>query len=213
MWVGRSRLWPVALQRGYAVFLPNPRGSAGWGQPFIEEVYGDLGGADTTDILSGIDHVLASFDLDASRIGVTGGSYGGYMTYVLITRDERFAAAVALAPISDYFAAHWTCNIPEFIRRFLADEPENALGRYRDRSPLHDVARCRTPTLHGVGSLDRCAPPTQGEFFHRAMLEHGNAESVLVTYPEEGHGVASFPAIIDYLSRIFDWFDRHLVKT
>jgi dipeptidyl aminopeptidase/acylaminoacyl peptidase len=209
-WIGRSRLTPLALHRGYAVFQPNPRGSAGWGQPFIEEVYGDLGGADRLDVLTGIDHVIDNYAIDPVRIGVTGGSYGGYMTYVLTSSDTRFAAAVALAPISDYYSTHWSCNIPEFVRRFLADEPENATGRYRTRSPLHDAAASRTPTLHVVGALDRCAPPTQGEFFHRALLEYGNVESVLVTYPEEGHGVSAYPAVLDFLTRLVDWFDTHM---
>ena len=211
IWPARSRLHPLALSRGYALFLPNPRGSATFGQAFIEHVYGDLGGADTDDVLSGVDHVVASYPIDRTKIGVTGGSYGGYMTYVLTTHDTRFAAAVALAPISDYYSTHWSCNIPEFVRRFLADEPENATGRYRDRSPLHDSARTVTPTLHATGALDRCAPPTQGEFFHRAMLEHGNAESVLVTYPDEGHGVLTYPAVIDFLTRVIGWFDHHLL--
>jgi len=210
IWGARFRLLPLAAERGFATLLTNPRGSAGWGTAFIELVHGDMGGDDVDDILSGVDHVVATRPIDASRIGVTGGSYGGYMTYVLITRDERFGAAVAQFPVSDYYAAHWTCNIPDFIRRFLADEPEHADGRYRTRSPIHDSDRCRTPTLSIVGAKDRCAPPTQGETFHRALLEHGHAVSTLVSYPEEGHGVYNFPTVTDYLTRVIGWFETYL---
>ena len=209
-WLSRNRLLALSLSRGFAHFWPNPRGSNGWGQEFVELVYGDMAGDDVLDILSGIDHVVATNPIDATRIGVTGGSYGGYMTYVLITRDERFKAAVALCPISDYYSTHWSCNIPEFCRRFLADEPENPTGRYWTRSPIHDSAKCVTPTLNIVGALDRCAPTTQGEFFHRALVEHGRVPSVLVTYPEEGHGVQTYPAVIDFLARVITWFEENL---
>ena len=210
VWPQRTRLMPLGLSRGYAHFWPNPRGSNGWGQEFLELVYGDMAGDDVLDILTGIDAVLDRYPIDPARVGVTGGSYGGYMTYVLTTRDTRFAAAVALCPISDYYSTHWSCNIPEFCRRFLDDEPENATGRYWTRSPIHDSARCVTPMLNIVGALDRCAPTTQGEFFHRALVEHGNTESVLVSYPEEGHGVQTFPAVFDFLTRVVSWFDGHL---
>jgi dipeptidyl aminopeptidase/acylaminoacyl peptidase len=210
IWLGRNRLLPLALSRGYAVFWPNPRGSNGWGQEFVELVYGDMAGDDVQDILTGVDAVVDRFPIDATRLAVTGGSYGGYMTYVLITRDDRFRAAVALCPISDYYSTHWSCNIPEFCRRFLADEPENATGRYWTRSPIHDSAKCTTPTLHIVGALDRCAPTTQGEFFHRALVEHANVPSVLVNYPEEGHGVQTYPAVLDFLTRVVSWFDGKL---
>jgi dipeptidyl aminopeptidase/acylaminoacyl peptidase len=209
-WLGRNRLIALSLARGFAHFWPNPRGSNGWGQEFVELVYGDMAGDDVLDILTGIDHVVATNPIDVTRIGVTGGSYGGYMTYVLITRDERFAAAVALCPISDYYSTHWSCNIPEFCRRFLADEPENPTGRYWTRSPIHDSATCVTPTLSIVGALDRCAPTTQGEFFHRALVEHGRVPSVLVSYPEEGHGVQTYPAAIDFLARVVTWFEGNL---
>lgn len=209
-WLGRARLMPLLLHRGFAHFWPNPRGSSGWGQEFQELVYGDMGGDDVLDFLSGIDSIVERFPIDRDRLAVTGGSYGGYMTYVLTTRDTRFGAAVALCPVSDYYSTHWSCNIPAFCSRFLGDEPDNPGGRYWTRSPIHDAAQCRTPMLNVVGALDRCAPTGQGEFFHRALLEHGNVESVLVTYPEEGHGVQNYPAALDYLTRLVSWFERHL---
>lgn len=212
IWIGRNRLLPLALSRGYAVFWPNPRGSNGWGQEHVELVYGDMAGDDVLDVLTGIDAVVERHPIDRERLGVTGGSYGGYMTYVLITRDERFTAAVALCPISDYYSTHWSCNIPEFCRRFLDDEPENLGGKYWTRSPIHDSDQCTTPTLNIVGALDRCAPTTQGEFFHRALVEHGRVPSVLVNYPQEGHGVQTYPAVLDFLTRVVAWFDGNLQK-
>ncbi|HUR50301.1 MAG TPA: prolyl oligopeptidase family serine peptidase [Acidimicrobiales bacterium] len=210
IWPARARLLPVMLHRGFAHFWPNPRGSSGRGQEFAELVYGDMAGDDVLDVLSGVDAVVERFPIDAARLAVTGGSYGGYMTYALTTRDDRFGAAVALCPISDFYSAHWGCNIPEFCRLFLGAEPDDQDSHYWTRSPIHYAAQCRTPMLNVVGALDRCAPTVQGEFFHRALLEHGNVESVLVNYPQEGHGVQSYPAAIDYLARVVCWFEDHL---
>jgi dipeptidyl aminopeptidase/acylaminoacyl peptidase len=209
-WLQRHGLIPFLVSQGYAVLQPNPRGSSGWGHEFRELVLGDMGGDDVADVLSGIDQAVRQGTADPARIAVIGGSYGGYMTYVLTSRDPRFAAAVAVCPVSDYYAAEYTCNIPEFISRFLDDEPENATGRYRTRSPIHDAAQVRTPTLHVVGRQDRCAPPTQGEFFHRALLAHGSVPSTYVEYPEEGHGIRTPPAMLDFRARVLDWFDHYL---
>ncbi|HEX9888235.1 MAG TPA: S9 family peptidase [Nitriliruptorales bacterium] len=219
VWAARN-LWPlgtrvvaVALRRGFAVFRPNPRGSAGWGQDFAAAVVGDVGGADVGDILSGLDLLVAEGLVDPERVGVTGCSYGGYLTYVLTTRTQRFSAAVALSPVCDYVSAHHSCNIPEFVERFVGDGPAVVGGRYHERSPLYDAGRVTTPTLHVVGRRDRCAPATQGEFMHRALQQAGNVASVYVEYPEEGHGINGWPATLDYLARMFAWFEEHVELT
>jgi dipeptidyl aminopeptidase/acylaminoacyl peptidase len=200
---------PLLVQRGYAVLFPNPRGSWGKGQEFARQVYGDMGGEDTYDILTGIDALVNKDIADPTRIGVTGGSYGGYMTSWLITQDNRFAAAVSVAPVTDWPSFHWTTNIGVFDRLFLQDEPTNPTQRYHDRSPVMFAANARTPTLNIAGLVDRCTPASQAVEFHRALLENG-VRSELVLYPEEGHGVRQFPAAIDYVTRLVDWFQEHM---
>lgn len=209
-WLGRSSGWILMLiKRGYAVFFPNPRGSAGRGQDFARTVLGDMGGADTGDYLSGLDHLVAQGVADTKRLGVTGGSYGGFMTSWLIAQDSRFAAAVPVAPVTNYVTEHLLSNIPHFVALFLADHYENAGGKYFERSPVMHAHKVKTPTLNICGALDRCTPPEEAMQFHRALLESG-VESVLVTYPEEGHGVRKFPAAIDYAARVVGWFERHM---
>jgi len=210
VWLGR-RLLPLLmlLERGYAIFLPNPRGSSGRGQEFARKVVGDMGGSDAHDCLSGLDHLVARGLADPSRLGVTGGSYGGFMTSWLITQDRRFAAAVAVAPVTNHVTEHLLSNIPHFVRLFLDDSYTNPAGKYVTRSPIMHAHAARTPTLNICGALDRCTPPEEAAQFHNALLENG-VESVLVTYPDEGHGIRKFPAAIDYAARLVDWFETHM---
>ncbi|GAA3526724.1 hypothetical protein GCM10022222_07140 [Amycolatopsis ultiminotia] len=197
------------VSRGYAVLHPNPRGSSGRGQEFAEAVFGDPGGADTHDYLSGIDALVARGVADPQRIGVTGASYGGYLSAWLITQDRRFAAAAPIAPVTDWYSQHYTANIPFFDELLLADRPQGTAGRYRERSPVTFADRVRTPTLLIAGAEDRCTPPGQATEFHRAVLMAG-VPSVCVIYPGEGHGIRSFPAIVDQGARLLDWFGRYL---
>jgi dipeptidyl aminopeptidase/acylaminoacyl peptidase len=211
IWLGRPRGIPqlMLIQRGFAIFLPNPRGSSGRGQDFARHVVGDMGGADTYDCLSGLDYLVGQEIADPKRLGVMGVSYGGFMTAWLITQDPRFAAAVAVSPVTNQVTQHLISNIPDFVRLFLADEYINAGGKYFQRSPVMHAHKVKTPTLNICGALDRCTPPEEAVQFHNALLENG-AKSVLVTYPEEGHGVRSYPAVIDYATRVTDWFCEHV---
>jgi dipeptidyl aminopeptidase/acylaminoacyl peptidase len=208
-YLGTNWNWVALLRRGYALLLPNPRGSSGRGQAFAERVVGDMGGADMQDYLSGIDHLVASGIADPQRLGVMGVSYGGFMTSWLITQDSRFRAAVSVAPVTNWVSEHLTSHIGDFCRRFLG-ESMNVLGsRYFTRSPVLFAAQARTPTLNICGALDRNTPPGQAMEFHYALKEHGT-ESVLVTYPREGHAIRGFPAVFDYGARVVDWFERKL---
>jgi dipeptidyl aminopeptidase/acylaminoacyl peptidase len=197
------------LAMGYAVFLPNPRGSSGRGRDFAHRVVGDLGGADTHDHLSGLDHLVAEGIVDLTRIGVTGVSYGGFMSAWLVTQDRRFSACVPVAPACNHVTAHLLSNIPDFVAIFLDDHYSNPSGKYFSRSPVTFAERVRTPTLNICGALDRCTPPEEAAQFHSALRERG-VPSVLVTYPEEGHGVRSYPAAIDYAARMAAWFEEHM---
>jgi len=209
-WLGRTGIPSLLLIRhGYAVFYPNPRGSIGRGEMFARQVLGDMAGADTEDFLSGIDYLVDERVVDDTRLGVMGASYGGFMTCWLTAHDSRFAAAVSIVPMINCVTQHLLSNIPQFMSLFLADHYSNRGGKYFDRSPIMHAHRVRTPTLNICGALDRSAPPEEALQFHNALRENG-VESVLVTYPEEGHGVRKLPAGIDYAARILMWFDQHM---
>jgi dienelactone hydrolase len=138
-----------------------------------------------------------------------GRSYGGFMSSWLITQDSRFAAAVPVSPVTNQVTEHLISNIPHFVALFLADTYTNANGKYFQRSPVMYADRVKTPTLNICGALDRCTPPEEALQFHNALRENG-VRSVLVTYPEEGHGVRKLPAAIDFAARVVAWFEENM---
>jgi dipeptidyl aminopeptidase/acylaminoacyl peptidase len=209
-WLGRVHVSLLMLiAHGYAVFLPNPRGSDGRGQDFVQHVLGDMGGADTLDLLSGLDSLVARGIADPGRLGVMGVSYGGFMAAWLIAQDSRFAAAIPIAPFTNQVTQHLLSNIPHFVALFLGDSYHNPGGKYFERSPVMHAHKARTPTLNVCGALDRSAPPGEALQFHNALLENG-VESVLLTYPQEGHGIRQNPAALDFAARVVSWFEEHL---
>jgi dipeptidyl aminopeptidase/acylaminoacyl peptidase len=208
-WSMRHAWVPLLVARGYAVLNPNARGSSGRGQKFARLVVADMGGADTHDHLSGIDALVERGVADPARLGLIGGSYGGFMSSWLVTQDQRFAAAVPIAPVTDWTSKSFTSNIGGWARDFLAADPEQPGSRMHTRSPVLHASKVRTPCLIVAGAQDRCTPPGQAREFHQALQAHG-VESVLVTYPQEGHGVRAHPALTDVITRISDWFARHM---
>ncbi len=209
-WSMRDYAVPLLVSRGYAVLLPNPRGSSGRGQQFAAAVIGDMGGADTYDYLSGIDAMIERGIADPARIGTMGVSYGGFMSAWLVTQDERFKAAVAGSPVTEWYSFTFTSNIPRWGLWFLDDaDPEETGSQLHLRSPVMHASKARTPTLLTAGALDRCTPAGQAREFYQALTSHG-IDSELVIYPAEGHGVSRFPAVTDYLARIVTWFGKYM---
>jgi dipeptidyl aminopeptidase/acylaminoacyl peptidase len=196
---------------GFAVLMPNPRGSSGRGQGFLELQLGDYGGAEVEDDLTGLDRLVAQGIAHPDRLGVMGVSHGGYMTCWLTTKTHRFKAAVASSPVTDWYSQHFGSNIPEFDSMYLKATPTEPGGPYFNLSPTFFAHLSETPTLLTAGLRDRCTPPGQAIEFHQALLAAG-IETELVLYPEEGHGVRSLPAQIDYAARVVDFLSRHLLK-
>jgi dipeptidyl aminopeptidase/acylaminoacyl peptidase len=169
---------------------------------------GDMGGADSHDILSGIDHLVATGIADPARIGVTGGSYGGFMSAWLPAIDDRFAAAVSYSPVTDWVSQHFTSSLAEWDDEFVGADPTDAVafGRF---SPVMRLGSLRTPTLLTAGANDRATPPSQAIEFWQA-LRLANVPAEVVVYPQEGHGVNTYPAFLDFVTRVVAWFDRYL---
>ena len=195
---------------GYAVFLPNYRGNVGWGQDFGRMNIGDPGGAEFQDILAGIDWCIARGIAKAGHIGVTGVSYGGYMTAWAVATTNRFQAAVMISGICDNVSSHYACN--HDFSAFIAGGPlteKRYLDIALDRSPLLRLDRPATPTLILHGALDRCTPLGQAQEFYAGLVERG-CVSELVVYPREGHGFQERGHRRDAWQRAIAWFDRYL---
>jgi dipeptidyl aminopeptidase/acylaminoacyl peptidase len=196
---------------GYAVFLPNPRGGTGHGQEFAAAVAGAVGGAEWTDILAGIDLLIADGVADPGRLGIGGGSHGGFMTAWAIGQTSRFGAALMAAGISDWGM---------LVATGEAGTVEAALGGscgwegtgphpHDQVSPVSFASKVRTPVLIVHGEDDTNVPLSQAIFYHRALSQFG-AEHELVVYPREGHGFTERNHQLDLLRRTRAWFGRWL---
>lgn len=197
---------------GYAVFLPNYRGNTGWGQDFAKLNIGDPGGDEFQDILLGIDACIVQGFADPDRLGVTGASYGGYMTAWAVATTDRFKAAVMVSGIANQLSSHYSCNhdFHGFINGGPLSDPRNRQVAL-DRSPLMRLDKPTTPTLILHGAEDRCTPLGQAQEFYAALVERG-VSAELVVYPREGHGFRERGHRRDATLRTVAWFDRYLGK-
>jgi dipeptidyl aminopeptidase/acylaminoacyl peptidase len=199
----------LVASAGYAILLPNVRGSVGRGTAFAEANLGDMGGGDLQDILTGIDALVRDGIVDDARVAITGGSYGGFMACWAVTQTDRFAASMPMAVVTDWLSFHNTTNIGQFDKLFLQADPYDAEGDYTRRSPVYHASKCRTPTLILHGEDDLCTPLPQAVEFYNALVEAG-CETELVVYPREGHGWTEREHQIDAWHRMRDWLARHL---
>jgi dipeptidyl aminopeptidase/acylaminoacyl peptidase len=196
---------------GYAVFLPNPRGGVGHGRDFTAAVAGSVGGAEWSDIVSGIDLLIAEGVADPDRLGIAGGSHGGFMTAWAIGQTSRFGAAMMIAGISDWGMLVATGELGTFDAVLAGSCGWEGSGPHpHDQvSPISFASKVRTPVLIVHGENDTNVPVSQAIYFHRALSRFG-AEHELVIYPREGHGFAERNHQLDLLRRTRAWFDRWL---
>lgn len=206
-----SRWTQLLAARGYLVFMPNYRGSTGRGVPFLKGDQGDLAGQEFQDVLDGIDFLIEEGLADPNRVGIGGGSYGGYFSAWAATRhSDRFGAAVVFAGITNWLSFMGTTDIPA----------ENALVHWDlwcydtpeicwERSPLAHVNRAHTPTLIAHGQRDLRVPLSQGWELYQAFRVRG-VPTEFVIYPREPHGLRERAHKIDFIQRVLEWYDTYL---
>jgi len=199
----------IFAANGYAVLMPNPRGSTGYGHPFTTANVGEWGGNDFKDIMAGVDAVVAKGVADPQRLVVMGGSYGGFMTFWTITQTDRFKAAIGHAGISDWYSFHGQSDIPGLMEYGFAGQPWTSAETYRKWSPMSFVDRVKTPIMITHGERDLRVPISQAEQYYRALRKRG-IEVLFLRYPREGHGIQEPNHVIDLSNRQLEWFDSHL---
>ncbi|MBO0720473.1 MAG: S9 family peptidase [Blastocatellia bacterium] len=202
----RAQIWAA---NGYALLMPNPRGSTGYGQKFTTSNIGDWGGKDFQDIMAGVDYLITRGIADPEKLCVTGGSYGGFMTFWTITQTDRFKAAAAHAGISDWYSFHGQSDVPGLMEFGLDGQPWTSPENYRKYSPMSYVDHVKTPLLISHGERDLRVPIVQAEQFYRALKKRG-VHVVFLRYPREGHSIQEPNHQIDLFRRELDWFDSHL---
>ena len=197
------------LERGYALFRPNPRGSFGQGERFTAANVRDLGYGDLRDIQSGIDTVLQAAPIDGNRAGIMGHSYGGFMTMWAVTQTNRFKAAVVSSGWSNWVSYYGECDSTQWIVPYFGKSVYEDPEIYQRSSPINFIRNAHTPTILHAGELDFGVPSVQMQEFWHALKELGVPTSFVI-YRGEGHGLRDPGNVADSDRRILEWFGKYL---
>jgi dipeptidyl aminopeptidase/acylaminoacyl peptidase len=197
------------LEHGYAIFRPNPRGSYGQGEAFTLANVRDLGHGDLRDILTGIDAAAKVAPIDSERLGLTGGSYGGFMSMWAVTQTTRFKAAVAAAGVSDWLSYYGENGIDAWMIPYFGASAYDDPAVYARSSAINYMHNVKTPTFAWAGERDIECPASQTQEFWHAMKAMGVPTSIMI-YPGEGHGLRDPEHIADAQKRTLAWFDKYL---
>ncbi|MDP8921807.1 MAG: S9 family peptidase [Chloroflexota bacterium] len=199
--------------RGYSVIYANPRGSRGYGERFCSEIAGGWGDLDHRDLMAVMDAAVARRDVDADRLGVAGGSYGGYMTNWIVGHTDRFKAAVTMRCLSNFLSMYGTSDIGTwFCERELLGAPRDQFERYWRLSPIAYAERVATPILILHAEQDLRCPLEQAEQWFVTLRRLGKTAELL-RFPEESHNLSRNgrpDRRLLRLERILAWFDRYL---
>jgi len=207
---GMSRATIAALSsRGYYVLLPNPRGSYGQGEDFTRANVKDFGHGDLRDIMAGVDATTKKYPIDPNRLGVTGWSYGGFMTMWTVTQTNRFRGAVTGAGIANWQSYYGQNLIDQWMIPFFGATVYDDPAVYKKSSPIEFIKKVKTPTLVIVGEHDaECPSPQSYEFWH--ALRTLKVPTELIIYAGEGHLFLKPENQSDRLDQTVAWFDKYL---
>lgn len=213
---GEVPFWPepffntaLLSGEGYFVFYPNPRGSYGEGEEFTRANVKDFGYGDFRDILAGVDKIVSQLPVDNNRIGITGWSYGGYMTMWAVTQTNRFRAAVSGAGLANFQSYYGENDIDEWMLPYFGASVYQDPAVYAKSSPINFITKVKTPTLVLVGERDgECPSPQSREFWH--ALKTLGVPTELLIYANEGHYIGQTEHQRDIVHRTVAWFDRYL---
>jgi dipeptidyl aminopeptidase/acylaminoacyl peptidase len=203
--------YPIAAfaARGYAVLRCNVRGSSGYGREFRYANYGDWGGGDYRDIISGVDALIERGVADPDRLGVMGWSYGGYMTSWVITQTDRFKAASVGAGVNNLMSFTGTADIQDFIPDYFGGDYWEVFDEWREHSAMFNIQGVTTPTLIQHGERDARVPLTQGYELYHAIKRQG-VPAKMVVYPRQPHSIREPKLQLDAMWRNIEWFDQWL---
>ena len=210
-WPGRGSYQMALPAAGYFLLFPNPRGSYGEGEAFTRANVKDFGYGDFRDILAGVDAALQAAPIDPIELGITGWSYGGYMTMWAVTHTHRFQAAMAGAGLSDWLSYYGENQIDRWMIPYFGASVYDDPGVYAKSAPINFVKNVNTPTLMQVGHDDgECPAPQSYEFWH--ALRTLGVPTELVVYAHEGHGFIKPADDREVTLRTLGWFNHYLLS-
>ncbi|RSD29308.1 S9 family peptidase [Mesobacillus subterraneus] len=203
----------ILAAEGYGVLYINPRGSHGYGQQFVNAVRGDYGGGDYQDVMDAVDYALEHYDfIDSERLGVTGGSYGGFMTNWIVGHTDRFKAAVTQRSISNWISFYGVSDIGYYFTEWQIQADLNDLETLWKHSPLAYANQINTPLLILHSEKDYRCPIEQAEQLFIALKRQGK-ETKFIRFPESNHELSRSgkPNLrLSRLQSIVDWFNKYL---
>jgi dipeptidyl aminopeptidase/acylaminoacyl peptidase len=204
----QRQLWAA---RGYAVVYTNPRGSTEYGEKFLWATWGGWGNLDYDDVMGGVDEAIRKFPIDPKRLGVTGYSYGGFLTNWIITKTTRFAAAIAGAGISNWISDYGTADIPRTKETEFFGPPWDPKGNetLRRQSPIEYVGAAATPTLFVHGEADLRVPIEEAEQMYTALKKR-RVPAKFVRYPDSYHGGWTPWNTVHRYDQELRWWARYL---
>jgi len=203
-----SEVAQLFAANGYAVIMPNPRGSTGYGEEFAQGTVAAWGDRDFQDVMAAVDHGIEIGLVDPDRLGVGGWSYGGILTNYVITQTTRFKAATSGASLG-LVTANYGHDHYQLMYELEFGLPWEHPERWVKLSPFSKVEAITTPTLWMGGALDWNVPIINSEQMYIAMKRLGR-ETQLVVYPDEHHGIRRPTFEKDRLERWLAWFDNYL---
>ena len=201
----------VYAAQGWAALMVNYRGSTGYGQKLADAIFGDQNGGEAKDVLAGVDAALVKYPwIDGARLGIEGGSYGGQLTNWIITRTDRFKAAVPAAGISNLVSFNYMAYYHDYLAVEFGRFPheDGLVDRLWERSPIRHAHAVKTPTMFVHGENDNDVPIAEAEQFYIALWDVG-VETVMVRYPREGHGIRESKHVVDVIDRSIAWYRKH----
>lgn len=197
----------VFAAAGYVVVMPNPRGSVGWGQEFIDDINGDWGGRAYEDVLRGVDYAEALPYVDKGKTAAAGASYGGYLVNWIAGHTDRFKALVSHAGLFDLRAMYGATEEVWFVEWEFGGPPWVRPEMYERWSPNGHVEKFKTPTLVLHGEKDYRVPLEQGLGMFTALQRQG-VPSRLVLFPDENHWVLKPTNSLAWYREVLGWLDR-----
>jgi dipeptidyl aminopeptidase/acylaminoacyl peptidase len=202
--------WQLLAARGYAVVASNPRGSTGYGTAFSRAIWADWGNKDFQDVMAAVDHVVGMGVADPDRLGVGGWSYGGMLTNYVVTKSDRFKAAVSGSSIANYLAGYGTDQY-QYEYEVELGLPWKARDLWlRLSSPFFEIEKVVTPTLYLCGAADLNVPLLNSQQLYQALRRVGKADTELVVYPDQWHDIETPSYQKDRYERYLAWYDRYL---